>query len=277
MKNSTGPVGTAFAIAAHPDDIEFMMAGTLILLKQVGYEIHYMNLANGCCGTATLPREEIIRTRAKEARAAAEMIGAVFHPSLVDDIEIFYEKPLLARVGAVVRKVNPRILLVPSPNDYMEDHANASRLAVTAAFCKGMRNFPTSPQTKPVKGDVTIYHALPFGLRDGMRRRVHPEFCVDIASVLDRKRQMLGMHKSQKEWLDVSMGMDAYLLSMESMAAEVGTMSKRFKYAEGWRRHSHLGFSAEDSDPLAEALGDRVWFDKAYLGALEAPFAQRGF
>ncbi|MDQ6630443.1 MAG: PIG-L family deacetylase, partial [Verrucomicrobiota bacterium] len=31
---------TAFAIAAHPDDIEFMMAGTLLLLKNAGYEIH---------------------------------------------------------------------------------------------------------------------------------------------------------------------------------------------------------------------------------------------
>ena len=39
----------AFAIAAHPDDIEFQMAGTLILLQRAGYEIHYMNIANGSC------------------------------------------------------------------------------------------------------------------------------------------------------------------------------------------------------------------------------------
>ncbi len=31
---------TAMAIAAHPDDIEFFMAGTLLLLKQNGYQIH---------------------------------------------------------------------------------------------------------------------------------------------------------------------------------------------------------------------------------------------
>jgi LmbE family N-acetylglucosaminyl deacetylase len=42
---------TALAIAAHPDDIEFMMAGTLILLKHAGYDIHYMNVATGSCGT----------------------------------------------------------------------------------------------------------------------------------------------------------------------------------------------------------------------------------
>ena len=41
----------AFAIVAHPDDIEFMMAGTLILLRDAGYEIHYMTVADGSCGS----------------------------------------------------------------------------------------------------------------------------------------------------------------------------------------------------------------------------------
>ena len=40
-----------FAIAAHPDDIEFVMAGTMMLLDDAGYELHYMNIANGSCGS----------------------------------------------------------------------------------------------------------------------------------------------------------------------------------------------------------------------------------
>lgn len=43
----------AFAIGAHPDDIEFMMGGTLFLLKEAGFESHYMTVANGSCGTTT--------------------------------------------------------------------------------------------------------------------------------------------------------------------------------------------------------------------------------
>jgi len=43
----------AFAIGAHPDDIKFMMAGTLILLREAGWSLHYMNIANGSCGTTT--------------------------------------------------------------------------------------------------------------------------------------------------------------------------------------------------------------------------------
>jgi hypothetical protein len=45
---------------------------------------------------------------------------------------------------------------------------------------------------------------------------------------------------------------------MQDMAAEVGRMWGRFRYAEGWRRHNHLGFSAEDADPLAEALAGKT-------------------
>ena len=43
---------TVLAFGCHPDDIEFMMAGTLLLLKDLGVELHYINIANGSCGTA---------------------------------------------------------------------------------------------------------------------------------------------------------------------------------------------------------------------------------
>ncbi|MFH1708945.1 MAG: PIG-L family deacetylase [Planctomycetota bacterium] len=255
-------MGTArravMAIGAHPDDIEFMMAGTLVLLGRAGYELHYMNVANGSCGTATRSVKSIVRLRAAEARAAARSIGAAFHPPLVNDMEVFYEKKTLARLGAVIRAVDPAILLIPSPEDYMEDHVNTARLAVSAAFCRGMRNFPTRPACRPVTGEVAVYHALPYGLSDGMRRPVRPDLFVDVSGILAVKRAMLALHRSQKEWLDVSQGLDSYLATMEQMTRAVGRMSRRFRFAEGWRRHSHLGFSAEDADPLAEALGRKV-------------------
>jgi len=258
----------AFAIAAHPDDIEFMMAGTLLLLGRAGYRLHYMNIANGSCGTATQPKAEIIETRRREAESAARLLGATFHPPFVDDIDIFYEKALLARVAAVVREVNPTLMLVPSPQDYMEDHVNAGRLAVTAAFCRGMPNFATDPPTKPVAGRVTVYHAMPAGLDDPLRRRIVPEYYVNTESVLAQKREALAQHRSQKEWLDVSQGMDAYLTTMEALSAEVGRMSGRFRHAEGWRRHSHLGFCGEEDDPLVDALGDLVAINQDYRRSL---------
>ncbi|MFB3890901.1 MAG: PIG-L deacetylase family protein [Phycisphaerae bacterium] len=246
----------AFAVAAHPDDIEFMMAGTLALLGRAGYELHYMNIANGSCGSVTMNRERTIATRTREAQEAAAMLGATFHPPLADDIQIYYEPRLVARLCAIVREVRPRVLLLPSPLDYMEDHTNTSRLMVTAAFCRNMPNFPTDPPRPAIDTQMAVYHALPYGLRDQLRRPVTAEFHVDVTSVMDIKRRALTCHKSQKEWLDASQGLDSYIKTMEDLCAQVGLQSGRFRFAEGWSRHSHLGFGAEEFDPLREAIGE---------------------
>ena len=39
------------------------------------------------------------RPTTKEAIAAADLIGAEFHPSLTDDLQIFYDSPTLARLA----------------------------------------------------------------------------------------------------------------------------------------------------------------------------------
>jgi LmbE family N-acetylglucosaminyl deacetylase len=246
---------TVFAFSCHPDDIEFMMGGTLFLLREAGCSLHYLNLANGSCGSTELPPEKIVARRRGEAMAAAALLGAVYHESLVPDLEVFYTPELVRRATALMREVKPDIVLLPSPEDYMEDHMNTSRIGVTAAFCRGMPNFATAPPRPPTFQDVVLYHALPYGLADGLRRRIRPELFVDITAVIDRKEGMLACHESQKKWLDASQGLDSYLIAMRDMSAEVGRMSGRFRYAEGWRRHSHLGFSARDADPLPELLG----------------------
>jgi LmbE family N-acetylglucosaminyl deacetylase len=251
---------TAIAIAAHPDDIEFFMSGTLMRLKDAGYEIHYMNVADGCCGSMQLSREEIARIRRLEAMDAAASIGAVFHESLVPDAEIFYEKPLLARVASVVRAVSPQIVLTHAPADYMEDHMNTSRLVVTAAFCRAMPNFPVDPPRKPVAGKVTVYHAQPYGNRDPLGELVTPPLFVDVSDLVERKVDMLARHKSQRDWLDESQGLDSYLEKMKQLGAEVAAMSSfDVKYAEGWRKHLHLGFCDPEDDPLFDALGAHMY------------------
>ena len=255
--------GCVLAIAAHPDDIEFMMAGTMVLLKEAGCRLHYLNVANGSCGTSAPGVDEVVRIRRQEARNAAAEIGAVYHEGLAADIEIFYDKPLLAKVAAIVRDVAPTIVLTHSPCDYMEDHQNAARLAATAAFCRAMPNFPTDPPTAPVEGEVTLYHAQPHGNRDWFGRLVRPGLFVDVRGVLDRKRKMLACHESQKTWLDQTQGLDSYLAAMESLAREVGEMSGQFEYAEGWRRRNPLGLCGQDSDPLSEILGELAARDRS--------------
>jgi LmbE family N-acetylglucosaminyl deacetylase len=232
----------AIAIAAHPDDIEFLMSGTLMLLRSHGYSIHYWNLANGCCGSSKYDAGTIAKIRREEAYSAAKAIGATFHESICNDLEVFYEAKLLRKVAAVIREVQPSIVLTHSP----------------VAFSRGMPNFVTDPPRPAITTNVTVYHAQPYSHRDPLGNLVEPAIVVDTTDIIGQKKQMLSKHASQKLWLDESQGLNSYLDTMAELDAEVGRMSSIFKYAEGWRRHLHLGFCAKDDDPLKEALKERV-------------------
>lgn len=246
---------TVLALVAHPDDIEFMMAGTLFRLRDLGYEVHYMTVANGSCGTIEFSYDDIVRMRRGEAMAAAAFMGAVYHESLANDFEIFYQDDLIRKVAAVIRTVKPEMVFLPSMEDYMEDHMNAARIGVTAAFAKGCPNYVSIPPVDAIQMDVVLYHALSSGLRDMMGAPILPTLFVDISGVMDRKTTMLGMHKSQQSWLDASQGMNEYLQTMESMSSQVGTLSGKYEFAEGWRLHNHLGYSRTMLDPLGDLFG----------------------
>ena len=246
------------AIAAHPDDIEFMMAGTLMRLRDAGFDIVCMNVANGCAGSLELGPEETAALRATEAQAAAAYMGAEWIAPIAADLEIFYEPSLLKKLAAIVRRVAPSIIFTHSLEDYMEDHTNTARLAVTATFARVIPNFTTTPPTKATTQDVTVYHAMPHGLQDGMRRRPRPDWIVDTSPYIEKQNKALAFHKSQKDWLDQTQGMGSYLDALVNTAKEMGSLSGRYRFGEGWRRHAHTGFSATEIDPLVEILHGHI-------------------
>src|SRR6185295_5485348 len=160
---------TAIAIGAHPDDVEFYMAGTLLQLKQAGWEIHYFNIANGCCGSQVFNARQARTVRRAEAKRAAKVLGAHFHESLCNDMEIVYDLKLVRGVAAVIREVKPTVVLTHPPVDYMEDHTNTCRLVVTAAFAHAMPNFRSVPPRPVADYNLTIYHSVPHSLHDPLR------------------------------------------------------------------------------------------------------------
>jgi N-acetylglucosamine malate deacetylase 1 len=263
------PKKVVIAIGAHPDDIEFYMAGTLLMLKKAGYETHYLNLASGNCGSTEYNGTTTRSIRNTEARTAAKVLGAHFHPVITDDLEIVYSVELLRALAAIIREVKPNIILTHSPQDYMEDHTNTCRLSVTAAFARGMTNFKTIPSKSPADYHVTVYHAMPHSLRDSLRRRIIPGAFVNTDLVHKTKQEALAAHKSQRAWLGVSQGLDSFLLTMEDTSLTLGKMSKVFKHAEGWRRHLHYGFCSEEADPLKDALGKNCLINEAYESSLD--------
>jgi LmbE family N-acetylglucosaminyl deacetylase len=247
---------TVFAIHCHPDDIEFTTAGTLLLLKKAGCTLHYMNVSSGYLGSVDRSPEETRAIRREEGRQAAAFLGAEYHESILDDLEVFYTAENVRKLLAIVREVKPDIILTASPQDYMEDHMNAGRLAVGAAFARGIPHMESIPPRESTYQDVVLYHAMPHGLRDMLRNVIIPDFAVDITSVIDEKEKMLSFHESQKKWLDVTQGFDSYLKTMRDIGAQLGTIIGGIEYAEGWRRHVHLGLSAKDQDPLQDLLKD---------------------
>jgi len=244
------------ALAAHPDDIEFVMAGTLLQLAARGWEVHCFNVANGCCGSKKLDRAQSAAVRLGEAQRAAAQIPAHFHPPICNDLEVFYTSELHAQVAAVVRQAQPTVILTHALSDYMEDHQNAARLAVGGAFVRGMPNFVTHPPRLAYDADVAVYHAQPHGNRDPMGNLVVPTHFVDVTPYLATKRQLLATHASQDQWLDATQKISSYLTTMEDLNREVGELSGQFQFAEGWRQHIHLGLSAPGFDPLQAALAN---------------------
>ncbi len=246
----------ALAIVAHPDDVEFYAAGTLLQLADAGYEIHFWNLADGCMGSKQIAAEPLREMRAAEAARAARLAGAVLHPPIFRDMDIRYGPEGLARATAVIRSVRPDILFTHCPHDYMEDHEAACRLAVSAAFARSMANFPTDPDHPAVADPLRIYHLMPHSALDYRGDPVRAGLLVDVGSVWARKAALLACHESQNQWLGESQGMASMESGMRAWAQSLGAQSGRFALAEGFIRHHHIGFCEPDFDPLLAALPD---------------------
>lgn len=245
---------TVLAVGAHPDDIEFMMSGTLLRLHDSGAELHVMHLADGSCGSKTKGPETIARIREDEARSSASLLGATYHPSLVGDIGIIYREDLVRKVTAVVRTVKPGCLLLPSPVDYMEDHQETARVCVTAAFVRGIPNYASEPPIDAIDDPVAVYHAMPFGLDGPMGERIESDFVIDVSGLESRRRRLLCEHASQRSWLDASQGPGSYEQMLLRMSSEMADRYDIDGHAEGFRLRSHRGFRPEGWRPLESFL-----------------------
>lgn len=242
------------SLLAHPDDAEFLCAGTLARLKQeLGWEVHIATMTPGDCGSAELDPEEIARVRRAEGAAAAALIGATYHCLEERDLEVCYNPPTLQKVVRLFREVRPRIVITHSPADYMLDHEMTSVLGRAAAFGAPIRNYALAQGHAPALEHIPhLYYADPIEGKDPLGRTIEAGFCIDITSTLEIKRQMLCAHASQREWLLKHHGMDEYVHAMEEWAAargeECGTSA-----AEGFRQH--LGHSYPQDNLLGRLLG----------------------
>jgi LmbE family N-acetylglucosaminyl deacetylase len=245
---------TVLSLLAHPDDAEFLCAGTMArLVQEHGWEAHLATMTPGDCGSADLDPEEISRVRRGEGAASAALLGGTYHCLEEGDLLVFYNETALEKVVRLFREVRPSIVITHSPADYMLDHEMTSVLARAAAFGAPIRNYFAGRGHPPALEHIPhLYYADPIEGKDPLGRSIEPGFRIDITATLDLKRRMLCAHASQRDWLLKHHGMDEYVRTMEEWAAARGEEGG-VAAAEGFRQH--LGHSYPQDNLLADLLG----------------------
>src|ERR1700734_303848 len=171
------------AIAAHRDDVEQTCGGTLLRMRSLGVSTAILDLTQGEAGTRGTALE-----RAAEAAEAARILGAGWRGALdIPDgrVEITWENRL--KVVEVLRRVRPRVVILPYWTARHPDHATASTLGYEACFLSGLAKIETG--TAPHRPFKIVYASLYADVR--------PSFIVDITPFIEQRHAALMAYKSQ--------------------------------------------------------------------------------
>lgn len=244
----------AASFLAHPDDAEFLCAGTLARLAELGWEIHIITCTAGDGGSMTERATDIASTRRAEGHHGAAVIGGTYHCLELYDGRVIYERSSVQLAIDTVRQIAPSIVFTHPHRDYMVDHEETSKLARMAAFIYGVPNashFPVLPGSMA----PYLYYCDPIEGRDPVGQPVPPTTIIDITDVLDTKQDMLAAHESQREWLREHHNMDKYIETMRSHASRVGA-TIGVDAAEAFVQDRGTGHPNDDY--LAELLGGKT-------------------
>ena len=143
------PVPKVLALMAHPDDIEITCAGTLVLLRRAGWDVHLATMTAGDMGSMQLSRAAICPRAPREAAASARMLGAAYTCLGFNDLTILCDEPSKRRVSATDSRGAPR----PA------DHAPA----------RGLHGRPRGDLANRARGRLRVNHAQLEGRCNGRR------------------------------------------------------------------------------------------------------------
>jgi len=239
---------------AHPDDCEFLAAGTLALLAQRGWEVHIASSTPGDGGSAEKNPIEIARIRRQENVESANLIGATYHCLELRDVHVTFDADSIRRAINLVRAVAPTLMFTHAPQDYMMDHEVTAQLARAASNGWVVPNCGNGP-VPPGAAIPHLYHADPVGVVDYFGNPAMAGTIVDITSVYETKLRMVCAHASQREWLRAHYGVDEYTRMLEDWSTRRGKDAGVTR-GEGFRQHRGYGYPA--TCLLTQELGDLV-------------------
>ncbi len=174
--------------AAHPDDAELAMGGTIAKLTANGSKVGIVDLTRGELGTRGTPE-----LRQKEAFQAALALKTTARENLnVSDGFIDSSKENLIKVITEIRKYKPKIIFAPYFNDRHPDHVATSKLLKRAMFLTGLEKIETFDNE--VKQDAYRPDKLFYFMQ---AYTFIPTFIVDITDFLETKMKAVKCYSSQ--------------------------------------------------------------------------------
>ena len=181
------------AIGCHPDDIEINCAGTLAKCVKRGDKVIVCHASSGNLGHVIIPPDELTKIRAEEARRAGAMAGIEVICAGFDDLDIFdNNKEARDKMVDVIKYANPDLIITHSPNDYMPDHREVSKLVFDASFAASVPHYGA-------EGKAAVVPLFYMDNLAGMN--FNPTEYVDITDEIDLKIEMLECHESQLKWM----------------------------------------------------------------------------
>ncbi len=244
----------ALSINAHPDDAEAWNAGTLKLLKDKGYSIVIATTTGGDLGGCNTTLEETARIRSEEAKNAAAVLDAEYYSLGGIDGFLFDDKEMRLKVISLIRRVNAGIVFTHLPTDYHSDHRTTAQIVQAAAMISSLNTVPV--KEKPVEITPLLYYSSPLTLSDSLGSTIPPpHFFVDVTSVIDVKREMLGCHRSQIELMRHMFKMEDFFGYVLEGNRNYGKMAG-VDYAEAYWQHLGGGFQKDPQvqNDLAEYI-----------------------
>mgnify|MGYP005846427487 CR=1 FL=1 len=174
--------------AAHPDDAELSMGGTIAKFTRSKFKVGIIDLTKGELGTRG---NEIIRRN--EAQKADEILKVTKRVNLnIPDGNIQRSKENLVCIIKEIRKYQPKIIFAPYFRDRHPDHQDASILIKEAMFSTGLpkvRTFEKNIEQQAYRPKKLFYYMQTYTFE--------PSFIVDITETFDQKMKAIKAFKSQ--------------------------------------------------------------------------------
>ena len=167
----------------HPDDLEIGAGGTIAREAAAGKSVGLCDLTAGELGSNGTPDERI-----REGEAAAKVLGAKWRENLRwPDGGIDGSAEQIRSAVSLIRRHQPKTIVIPYGDDRHPDHVDANRALTIAAFKSGLRRYDTGQPAW--KADWVCEYFI--------NDSAAPSFVVDVSKYYERKREALACHKSQ--------------------------------------------------------------------------------